>query len=165
MTIVLQDLIDNLNSGMNIIDAARKQGSDSATAKKVLMVGRCPTKELEKKSFRSFGCSVSEASAVPKKARAQYSAHKSNAANRKVEWLFNLVSWWDVWKSSGHYEERGQLGWSYCMGRFNDVGPYAPWNVQIYTNAENFKDAGKSSKKRRAEEFSKNNQAIVSTFF
>jgi hypothetical protein len=88
-----------------------------------------------------------------RRARDAYSTQKSNALKRKdrngnpIEWLFTFESWLDLWLKSGHWHQRGKGRGQYVMARFGDVGPYAPWNVEIKTVGENVVEAHKGRPK------------------
>jgi len=87
----------------------------------------------------AYGCMPDQADHIPKDALYKYRIQKSNARVRGVSWQFDLLTWWDVWQKSGHWEKRGK-GEGYCMGRFLDKGPYHPENVYICTVGKNFSD-------------------------
>ena len=92
----------------------------------------------DEKCMEIYGCIVWSAMLVPKSARVKYCRQKGGAKARGIPWQFTLVQWWDVWKSSGKWDERGIGG--YVMGRFGDVGPYSASNVYICTHAQNTHD-------------------------
>jgi hypothetical protein len=78
-----------------------------------------------------------------KRARKAYRTQKCHALKRKdrngnpIEWLFTFDEWIDLWLKSGKWHQRGYRRGQYCMARFGDVGPYAPWNVEIKLHSEN----------------------------
>jgi hypothetical protein len=84
-----------------------------------------------------------------KRARDAYNAQKAGARRRKdrngnpIEWLFTPDEWLDLWLKSGKWHQRGCRRGQYVMARFGDVGPYAPWNVEIKTVGENNREAHK----------------------
>jgi hypothetical protein len=64
--------------------------------------------------------------------RGRYSQHKWNAKARGVPFELTFEQWLDVWKSSGHFDERGnKTAEGYVMARNEDKGPYAVGNVSI----------------------------------
>jgi hypothetical protein len=77
------------------------------------------------------------------RARKAYHTQKSHALNRKdrngdpIEWLFTFDEWIDLWLKSGKWSQRGNRRGQYVMARIGDVGPYAPWNVEIKLHSEN----------------------------
>lgn len=77
--------------------------------------------------------------------RLAYDSQKYAAKKRGIGWEFSFDSWLDVWDSSRHLHERGQLPHQFCMSRIGDVGPYADWNVEIKTNRENWTEAGETN--------------------
>jgi NUMOD3 motif len=74
---------------------------------------------------------------IPSDARTKYSAQKSCAKRRNIEWQFTFDDWWRMWDESGHWHLRGRDSGKYCMARYGDAGPYAPNNVRIITVDEN----------------------------
>jgi len=66
-----------------------------------------------------------------------YMEQQRNARLRGVEWDLTFPQWMTVWLESGKLSERGRAHGKYVMGRLNDYGPYAPWNVYITTFANN----------------------------
>lgn len=74
---------------------------------------------------------------TPRKAfgRQKYSADKNG---RGFYFTFEeWVNWWEVNLGPDWILRRGPRPNQYCMARNGDVGPYALWNVQCKTNAEN----------------------------
>lgn len=71
----------------------------------------------------------------------KYKIHRKGAKKRGISWHFTYVSWSRIWMRSGHWYERGCHKGQYQMARFNDIGPYAPWNVKIITVEENSREA------------------------
>lgn len=65
----------------------------------------------------------------------KYENQREGARERKIEWLFDLKSWLEVW--DGKISKRGRGLRALCMCRHKDLGPYAPWNVRIATGYEN----------------------------
>lgn len=71
-------------------------------------------------------------------AKGRYMSHKHSAIyNRKIEFKLTFEEWIDIWLKSGHWLERGNKGYQYCMSRFNDTGAYELGNVEIKTNSKN----------------------------
>lgn len=66
-----------------------------------------------------------------------YKWQKGQSARRQIQWLFVPSTWWRIWNDSGKFEHRGTKAGQYVMARFDDKGPYAPWNVRITTCGEN----------------------------
>jgi hypothetical protein len=64
-------------------------------------------------------------------------AQQQNAKYRGVPFLLTFEQWWDIWKKSGHWHERGRGKNKYCMARFGDKGAYEVGNVKIITNSQN----------------------------
>jgi hypothetical protein len=73
----------------------------------------------------------------PREARKKYQIQRGQAKLRGIAWEFTLESWWQVWASSGKWEQRGRGSEQYQMARNGDAGPYSPSNVRIVTHAEN----------------------------
>jgi hypothetical protein len=85
-----------------------------------------------------------------RRASRAYHAQKRNALKRKdrngnpIAWLFTaLDEWLDLWLKSGKWHQRGKGRGQYVMARFGDIGPYAPWNVEIKLAGENNSEAHK----------------------
>jgi hypothetical protein len=70
-------------------------------------------------------------------ARRKYRLHIHNATKRGVEFLLTFDEWWQIWKDSGKWTERGAGTDKYCMSRYGDEGPYAVGNVFINRFADN----------------------------
>jgi hypothetical protein len=72
-----------------------------------------------------------------------YHSQKCHALKRKdrngdpIEWLFTFDEWIDLWLKSGKWHQRGCRRGQYVMARIGDIGPYAPWNVEIKLAGEN----------------------------
>jgi hypothetical protein len=97
-----------------------------------------------------------------RRAREAYHKQKRDALNRKdrngdpIEWHFTFDEWLDIWMKSGKWSQRGCRRGQYCMARFGDVGPYAPWNVEIKLHSENAREGNKGrSKPPISEEYRK----------
>ena len=102
-------------------------------------------------------------------ALTKYKYHKSSAKFRGVEFKLTFEEWYDIWLSSGHWEQRGIGKDKYCMSRYNDTGAYEIGNVFIQTNSNNGKDQlGRSKptpwcigKKRSKESIAKQKQTSI----
>jgi hypothetical protein len=84
--------------------------------------------------------------------RGRYTTHRANSLRRGLDWEFTFEEWWQVWKDSGKWEQRGKSADSYCMARINDEGPYCADNVVITTMTENSRQACDGIKHRRVRE-------------
>lgn len=78
---------------------------------------------------------------MPKVARRKYSMQKSCAKKRGIGWEISPREWWGIWRGSGCWNQRGNKKGMYCMSRPGDVGPYAPWNVNIVRFESNISEA------------------------
>jgi hypothetical protein len=77
--------------------------------------------------------------------RGRYRQHKGNAKRRGVPFELTFEEWLDVWKGSGHFDERGnKTADGYVMARHGDKGAYAVGNVSIKRNAENTADRNRN---------------------
>lgn len=76
---------------------------------------------------------------------------KRHAAYRGVEWRLTFPEWCRIWDESGKWPERGRGRNGYVMARIQDFGPYAAWNVQILTGAQNVSDYQAELKRRGVE--------------
>lgn len=84
--------------------------------------------------------------------KGKYIRQRANSHTRGIEWLFTFESWWKIWEESGKWEERGTGPGQFYMCRKGDIGPYAPWNVDIKSHSENSKEMWevKKAKAQRA---------------
>jgi hypothetical protein len=64
----------------------------------------------------------------------------------KIEFKLSFEEWYDIWKKSGHWEERGRKAGQYCMSRIDDIGHYEVGNVFIQLHSKNVHDAKIGSK-------------------
>lgn len=71
--------------------------------------------------------------------RYKYNQVRANAIKRGIPWEFSFEEWFDIWQQSGHWEERGPVG--YVMCRKGDTGGYNKENVYIATQEQNLADA------------------------
>lgn len=96
-------------------------------------------KRREKTCQMKHGCSLSEYKSAGTAAHRAFIGQKRTAWARGIEWDFVFWDWWRVWQQSGEWGRRGVSG--FVMARRGDVGPYAPWNVEIKTSSENIKES------------------------
>jgi hypothetical protein len=75
-----------------------------------------------------------------RKAKRAYWTQKYNALNRGLVMELTFEQWYDIWVTSGHWEQRGRYGGNYCMCRIGDKGNYSLGNVFIATMSENITD-------------------------
>jgi hypothetical protein len=66
-----------------------------------------------------------------------YGVHKVRAKLRDIPFLLTFEEWWEIWRDSGKWEQRGCRKDQYVMARHRDRGAYAVGNVRICTAAEN----------------------------
>lgn len=69
--------------------------------------------------------------------RAAYTAQKSDAKRRGIQFLMTFAQWWAIWEDSGHWLRRGYLKGQYVMSRYGDKGAYEVGNVHICLAEEN----------------------------
>jgi hypothetical protein len=72
--------------------------------------------------------------------KGKYIRQRANAHRREIPWDFTFETWWEVWKASGKWDQRGVGRNGYVMSRINDEGPYCPENVEIKSMSENSKE-------------------------
>ena len=77
-----------------------------------------------------------------------FKTQKLNATKRGIEWSLSLVEWVEIWKNSGHFNERGIGKGRYVMARIADQGGYSFDNVVIKTHEENSKEAREMDRAR-----------------
>ena len=75
-----------------------------------------------------------------------YARQKAMAKIRGIDWQITYDEWWNVWESSGKYDQRGRGKGKYVMSRINDTGPYAYSNVFIQLNEDNVSQGSKGKK-------------------
>lgn len=109
--------------------------------------------ELDRICLERHGCTHKQYRAVRKigpklKARGYaspleaYRQQKRNAVMRGIAWEFDFWTWWNVWRRSGKWLERGRSASEYVMSRKGDIGPYSVDNVEIKTAQENWAEFG-----------------------
>jgi len=72
--------------------------------------------------------------------KAGYRSHKTRAKHRGIAFTLTFEEWWEIWRDSGKWEQRGSRTAQYVMARHKDRGAYAIGNVRICTAAENHTD-------------------------
>jgi hypothetical protein len=78
--------------------------------------------------------------------------HRSRAKRRGIPFLLTYEEWLSIWEASGHLHEKGRGADKYCMGRYDDRGPYAVGNVEIITNRRNWHRGLRRGQRRYTEE-------------
>lgn len=69
-----------------------------------------------------------------------FHSQKQYARERGIAFCFTYlewVTWWEAQLGPNWSTLRGPKPDQFCMARKGDVGPYAPWNIECKTNAEN----------------------------
>lgn len=77
---------------------------------------------------------------LPGKPAIRYRKQRQNAKERGIGWDLTFRQWWEVWDTSGKWNERGKFRGQHVMARFNDKGPYKKDNVSIITCTQNIVD-------------------------
>lgn len=112
--------------------AARKQAKD---AKSIAMYG-CPHAEYMRIS--RYGKRRVENGERPcRNPVTAFNSQRTTARSRGIEWNLKLWDWWQIWQSSGRWDERGREKGQYVMCRFKDAGAYEVGNVYIASNSHN----------------------------
>src|SRR5262245_11518524 len=73
----------------------------------------------------------------------RYHRHKSSALYRGIEFLLTFEDWWNIWQTSGKWEQRGRQRDQYVMARFGDQGAYERGNVKICLVGENIAESNR----------------------
>src|ERR1700738_3167939 len=73
--------------------------------------------------------------------RDRYMTQRRNAMNRGIAFQLTFEEWWNIWRKSGRWHQRGNKGGQYQMARFADKGAYEVGNVRIVTMEENVVEA------------------------
>jgi hypothetical protein len=97
-------------------------------------------RERDRRCRAKWGCAWRAYKAIGLDAKRAYHQQRMNAAARGILWEFTLWSWWQVWRSSGKWGQRGRKRGCYVMARVGDVGSYAPDNVRVVTCTENMNE-------------------------
>lgn len=71
----------------------------------------------------------------------KYWTQKACAKRRGIGFDLTFEEWWDIWKKSGKWNERGCKKGQYVMSRYKDTGSYTVDNVCIQQHAINISDA------------------------
>ena len=69
----------------------------------------------------------------------KYAMAKAQAKFRKEEWAFDELTWYKMWKDSGHIEHMGRQVHQYCMVRKDPVEAWGPHNCIIIKRRKHFK--------------------------
>jgi peroxiredoxin len=78
----------------------------------------------------------------------QFDMARTNARNRGIPFLLTFDEWLRVWKTSGHWNERGQGKGKFVMARSGDKGSYVIGNIKIITHGENTRERNKNIENR-----------------
>lgn len=73
--------------------------------------------------------------------RLRFTEQKAVAKRRGIPFLFSFDEWLQIWKTSGHLNNRGRKKGMYCMARLGDKGGYEKDNIEIILHAKNAGDA------------------------
>ena len=98
---------------------------------------------LNQRSLRVRGCTWDEYVVLRRmrKPTSAFSQQRRNAKERGIGWKLKLWDWWVIWKSSGHWDERGRNSGEYVMCRYGDRGNYEVGNVHIATSNANGRES------------------------
>ena len=69
----------------------------------------------------------------------KYAMAKAQAKFRKEEWAFDELTWFKMWKDSGHIEHMGRQVHQYCMVRKDPLEAWGPHNCIIIKRRKHFK--------------------------
>lgn len=69
--------------------------------------------------------------------KGKYRRQRSSAERRNIPWDISFEDWWQLWETSGMWEQRGVGRDKYCMSRIDDQGAYALGNVEIKSQWDN----------------------------
>jgi hypothetical protein len=70
-------------------------------------------------------------------ARSKFFDQRCTSRYRGIPWDLTFEQWWEIWRKSGKWYERGRGKGMFQMARFNDSGAYAVGNVRITSVEEN----------------------------
>ncbi len=91
----------------------------------------------DKRALKKYGCTDRQLHSFSAEIRYRFCKHRIRAKRLKIEFKLSLPEWWEIWRASGRFEQRGVYNGQYVMCRKGDVGPYAVDNVYIALSAEN----------------------------
>jgi hypothetical protein len=93
--------------------------------------------------------------------RHKYACHKSKAKARGIPFNLTYEQWWNIWQSSGKWDERGPGLNQYVMSRINDQGGYELNNVIIQLASQNKIEGNLGRKIPRSKEHQKKLTASI----
>lgn len=98
----------------------------------------------EARSLAKWGMSCDEVQSLRRSGVLHaFKQQKRNAEARGITWDLSLAQWWDVWQTSGKWEQRGRGKGAYVMSRIQDAGGYEFGNVHVQLAEENSREAVK----------------------
>ncbi len=72
---------------------------------------------------------------------ARFKQQRNRAKSRGVAWELPYWEWLQIWRDSGHLNDRGVHKGQWVMARHGDAGPYAADNVKIVRCETNNREA------------------------
>ena len=66
--------------------------------------------------------------------RARYSMEEAKVKARGIPFTLTFEQWWDLWRASGKWSQRGRAAGQFWLSRHGDTGPYEIGNVAITCN-------------------------------
>jgi len=156
----ISTLISEYKSGRTLKDLAIERGCTSEWVRQILLSQgltgkdggqsvRTAARRLERSRLRDEmwrekrGCTFEQYRSVislgdgGESVMIFYSRQRNHANSRGVEWLLSFWEWWNIWRDSGRWDQRGKGVGKYCMCRFGDSGSYEKCNVYIDTVVRN----------------------------
>lgn len=117
----------------------KEQGVDRSDGGKAVVARLRREADKENDFFNRYGVAPHRLGGLiaAKSVVRKYMRQRARAAARGIGWDLTLSEWWEIWQSSGQWENRGRRAEMYVMARHKDQGPYSADNVQIKTLSEN----------------------------
>lgn len=115
------------DGGQHKVTKSRQQARDSRRT--AISLAKWGTTPEQMKMLREVGATRS------------FASQRNTAKQRGIKWSLSLAQWWDLWQTSGKWEQRGRGKGKYLMSRIKDVGGYEVGNVHIQLVEQNSLEA------------------------
>lgn len=103
-------------------------------------------KQYQQKNPDKIKCWQHKYNQTPK---GKFAISKRRAKQRGIEWQLTFDEWWNLWQSSGKWDQRGRGRGKYLLCRTNDCGAYTVLNVRVDTWENNMDERDRLRKEGR----------------
>ena len=86
-------------------------------------------RDHEARWMEKQGCTVAQWRSIPARARAAFMMQRSNARRYNEAWALSMWEWWELWRTSDRWEQRGRG--RHVLGRLDRSKPWALGNVAV----------------------------------